>query len=472
MNELVGWFSGTFGILEAVIIAYFLILNAFYLFLAYLSGLELLNNMHSLPYGGYDRIFSDSNTPGVSVLMPAYNEEVNVGISVKGILNLQYPRLEVVVINDGSTDKTLEVLQGEFRLVKASRAMHHALPTKNVRAVYRSLTHENLVVIDKENGGKADSLNAGINVSRNPYFLAIDADAVLEEDALLRVIRPVVEDPDRVVAVGGVVRIANGCEIKRARMETVHLPREVLPICQVVEYLRAFLASRMGFSRINGLLIISGAFGLFEKKSVLKVGGYRTDTVGEDMELVASLHELLREAGRDYRVVFICDPVCWTEAPATLKILSRQRRRWQRGLLEVLGFHKKMLFQPRYGVLGFFSFPFFLIFEGWGPVLEVAGYAALVFSLATGTIDSSFAIVFLSVSVAMGLILSLTSILLEELSFRRYPHWIQLARLVLWSVVENFFYRQMNTYFRIMGIIDYLRDEKGWGKMERRGIGA
>ncbi len=457
--------------INSLLLWYFLAVNACYLLLILLSAIELRAYLKRLRYGSYDLLFRDPRTPSLSVLMPAHNEARTIATSVRGVLNLNYPNFEVIVVNDGSSDETLEVLKSEFRLVEAPRSMEAGIPASRIRASYRSLTVPNLLVIDKENGGKADALNAGINASRTPYFCAVDADVILEEDALLRVMRPVLEDPESVVAVGGIVRVANGCEVAHARVLTPRLPARLLPLFQVVEYLRAFLGGRTGFSRINGLLIISGAFGVFSKKWAAAVGGYRTDTVGEDMELVCAMHELLREMRVDYRIVFIADPVCWTEVPASLRVLSSQRRRWQRGLLETLWRHRGMLLKPRYGILAFFSYPFFLLFEGLGPLIEGLGYASVVLSWALGRLDAAYGMAFLTLALLMGMLLNLCSLLLEEYAFRRYPRWLDIARLVACGVIENVGYHQLTLWLRCLGVWDFLCKRKGWGFMVRKGFG-
>ena len=469
---MIEWAHAFVETVNWLILGYFLCINAFYLGLLLLSGIELRDYLRRLSYGDYDLMLRDPHTPEVSVLMPAYNEAVNIAVSVRGVLNLNYPNFQVIVVNDGSQDETISALRAAFSLVETERVLSEALPTQKILAVYRSLTVPNLVVIDKENGGKADALNAGINASRTPYFCAVDADIILEEDALLRVMRPVLDDPQRVVAVGGIVRVANGCKVKNSRIDRPLLPSRVLPMFQIVDYLRAFLGGRIGFSAINGLLIISGAFGVFSKKWALAAGGYRTDTVGEDMELVLSMHCLLREMKVDYRVVFIADPVCWTEVPDTVRILSRQRRRWQRGLLEALSLHRKMLFNARYGVLGVISYPFFYFFEGWGPLVETLGYVSVLLSWWYGWINTPFALAFLTMSVILGMLISLCAVLLEEFTFRKYPRWTDLARMAFYALIENFTYRQMNTLFRCLGLWDYLRKMKGWGDMKRTGLGG
>lgn len=456
---------------SALSLWYFLAINAAYFLLLALSALELRSYLRRLRYGSYDLLFRDPRMPEVSVVIPAYNEAAAIATSVRGALNLNYPSFEVIVVNDGSTDATLDALRRGFRLVRAERAMKPGLRTQEIRGVYRSLELPNLLVVDKANGGKSDALNAAINACRNPYFCAVDADVVLEEDALLRVMRPIVEDPERVVAVGGIVRVANGCEVANARVAGVRLPGAILPMLQVVEYLRAFLSGRTGFSGWNGLLIISGAFGVFSTKWAVAAGGYNTATVGEDMELVCAMHALLREMRQGYRIVFIADPVCWTLVPESLGILQSQRRRWQRGLLETLWSHRRMFLRPRYGLLAFFSFPFFVVFEGLGPLLEAAGYLSTAAAWALGAVSKDFVLAFFTLAVLAGMLLNLCAILLEECTFRRYPRWRDILRLLCYGLLEGFGYRQLTVFFRCQGLWDFLAKRKGWGPMRRPRFG-
>jgi len=317
--------------------------------------------------------------------------------------------------------------------------------------------------------GKADALNAGINVSRYPLFCAIDADSVLESDALLKVSRPFMDDPS-VVAVGGIIRIANDCVVERGRVTEVRLPRKRLPLFQIIEYLRAFLAARMGWSELNGLLIISGAFGLFRKDVVVACGGYNRNTVGEDMELVTRMHHYLLERGLPYRMVFVPDPVCWTEVPDTLRILGRQRNRWQRGLLDTVIIHRRMFLNPRYKQVGLLAMPFFAQFELFGPLVEFSGYIIIPLSALFGLLNLDTFFLFLVVAFVYGVFFSVGAVLLEEISFRRYPRPADLVRLLLHALFENFGYRQLTVWWRVKALWDYLRGEKGWGTMQRTGF--
>ena len=410
--------------------------------------------------------------PGISVIVPGYNEEATIAASVRSMLQLDYPEFEIVVVNDGSKDGTLEVLKREFGLQPFPEAYRIALPVQPVRGIYRSPMHPNLRVIDKANGGKADALNAGINAARHSLFCAVDADSVLQSDSLRRIVRPFMEDR-RIIACGGTVRIANGCRIAQGYLEAVGMPASWLARVQIVEYLRAFLFGRQGWSPINALLIVSGAFGLFRRQAVIEAGGYRTSTIGEDMELVVRMHRLSREGGHDYRVVCVHDPVCWTEAPETLGVLRSQRVRWQRGLLESLWLNRSLLFARRGGAVGWLAFPAMLVFEAAGPLIEVAGYGFMTGAFAMGWVSGAAFAGFMILAVGLGLMLSASSLLLEEMAFRIYPQLAQLRALLIAVLIENLGYRQLNSWWRLVGTWKWLRGRHGaWGDMKRKGVGT
>jgi cellulose synthase/poly-beta-1,6-N-acetylglucosamine synthase-like glycosyltransferase len=410
--------------------------------------------------------------PPVSVLVPAYNESLNVVQNVRSMLQLRYPQHEVVVINDGSTDDTLRQLVDGFGMYAIARDFDERLPAQPVRAIYESPDYPGLVVVDKQNGGKGDALNAGINLSRYPLFCAIDADSILEEDALVRVARPFHEHPETMVAAGGTVRIANGSDLREGRIVDVRLARGLLPRIQAVEYLRAFLFGRMGWTSLGALLVISGAFGLFEKRAVVDAGGYCTDTVGEDMELVIRLHRTLRESGRPYRIGFVPEPVCWTEAPATLGVLRRQRERWQRGLIDSLWRHRSMIGHGRYGTVGLLAMPAYALFEALSPLIELLGYVIVPIAYALGMLDESFMLAFLSAAVLYAVGVSIGAVLLDDLTFRRYPSLAQMLSLISAGVVEAVAFRPLCAVWRVIAFWKHFRRDRSWGRMERQGIAA
>ncbi len=455
-----------FVVFQWLFLAYFVALNGTYFMLNLVALLAIRRDSPARLAARLPQ-YASGLEPPISVLAPAYNEAATIATSVRSMLSLDYPAFEVIVINDGSKDATLQVLKDEFGLVEFPEAYRIALPVATVHTIYRSPTHPNLRVVDKANGGKADALNAGINASRHPLFCAVDADSILQSDSLRRVVRPFLEDAS-VIASGGTVRIANGCRVTSGFLESVGMPRSWLARVQIVEYLRAFLFGRVGWSPLNALLIVSGAFGVFKRSAVVEAGGYRVATIGEDMELIVRLHLYHRTARRPYRIVFLADPVCWTEAPESLKVLKNQRKRWQRGLLESLWANRALLFHRRGGAVGWLAFPAMLLFEALGPVVEVVGIVLLLSGAAAGVVPWAACLTFLLLAVGLALTLSAMALLLEEISFHIYPRLGHLASLCGAMLVENLGYRQLTLCWRIVGTFEWLRGRPGqWGEMTR-----
>ena len=454
------------------ILLFFFAINSYYLLLTVAGFWRTMRVVREVRRPDQRRLLRSPLTPPISVLAPAFNEEANVVDNVRSLLMLDYPLFEVVLVNDGSGDQTLGRLVDAFDLRRSARSFERSLHCKPIRGVYDSPTYPNLVVVDKENGGKGDALNAGLNLSLYPLFCAIDADSILEPDALLRLVRPFVDAPGITIAAGGVVRVANGCEIHGGRVHGVRLPRRALPLIQIVEYLRAFLFGRMGWSTGNSLLVISGAFGLFEKRAAVLAGGYAVDSVGEDMELVVRMHRYRRERREPYRIGFVPDPICWTEVPVSLRVLRRQRTRWQRGLIDTLVRHRAMIGRPRYGSVGLLSLPGFVVFEMLSPLIELSGYILMPIIWALGLLSPAGAWIFFVLAIMYMVLVSAFAVLLEDLAFRRYPSVLDLARLLVGAVLENFGFRQLTVWWRVRAFWEYFRGDLSWGAMERKGMGA
>jgi len=463
------WFWGGISVFNLLILVYFLLLNGSYILLAVLALKELHRHRSRMKSVDVVELSTQAGAIAVTLIAPAYNEESTAVESVRSLLTLEYQAYEILVVNDGSRDATLDRLREAYDLEEVPRAPLARLPTARIRGVLRSRIHDNLWVIDKENGGKADALNAGLSYCQTPLFCAMDADSLLERDALARVVRPFLEDA-RTVAVGGMLRVANGCTLRHGQVTEIGLPRNLLAQFQVMEYLRAFLAGRMGWDALNASLIISGAFGVFRRAEAVEVGGYATDTVGEDMELVVRLHRYLRERGRPYRIGFVPDPVAWTEVPEGFRSLGRQRDRWQRGLLQSLFRHRVMLLNPRYGRVGTVAYPYFFFLEGLGPLLEIVGYGSVLLAVLAGRVSFAFISAFLGVAVLLGVVLSVLAVVMEELNFRRYPRFGQIAWLFVIALLENLGYRQLNAWWRFRGTISAVRRKAGWGEMKRKGF--
>jgi cellulose synthase/poly-beta-1,6-N-acetylglucosamine synthase-like glycosyltransferase len=454
------------------VLAYFLLLNSSYLLLIAVASLDVARWLRRFSFAGHDDIFANPLTPGVSVLVPAYNEELSIVASVDALLALKYPEFEVVVVDDGSTDATFERLRQAFDLRQVERVIPAEVPTLGrILSTHAPASGGPLLVVRKENmGRRSDPINVAINAARQPLICVVDADSLLEEESLLRVVKPFIDDP-RVVATGGVIRAANGSRVERGRVVDATMPRRWIERVQVLEYLRSFLLGRTGWSRLGALLIISGAFGVFRREVVVEVGGLDLGTIGEDAELVARIHRHLRSQGRDYRVAFVAEPVCWTEVPHSRAVLARQRRRWSQGLGEVLWTHRRMMFNPRYGRIGLVTFPYYLVFELFGPLVELAGIPVVAIGFAFGLVDLPFALLFAAVAFGYGMFVSLSALAVEEFSFHRYHRWRDLGAAVLAAAVENVGYRQLHSWWRLQGLWRFVRgQEASWGVMTRAGF--
>lgn len=468
LRALVVWLM---DVTSVPVLVYFVLINTSYLLLIVLGGLE---------FRGYLRgrkttvdTLGGELTPGVSLLVPAYNEEAGIVTSVKALLSLRYPRHEVVVVDDGSSDGTLARLTEAFDLVEVPRDVPRDVPVRaRVRAVYVPRDgRTRLVVAAKENSGRSEALNLGVNLAGEPLVAMIDADSVLEPDALLRVAKPFADDPTRVVATGGTIRPVNGCRVVAGRIIDVRAPRTWLPRIQLVEYLRAYLVGRTGWSRLRSLILISGAFGLFRRDVLVDVGGLDPDSIGEDFELVLRIHRRMRDAGTDYRVEFVPEPVSWTEVPSSLGVLRNQRRRWHRGLWETLWQYRGMLFRRRYGRIGFVALPYYWVFELVAPLLEVYGIVVVPIALLLDVINVPFALLFLAVAYGYAILVTLAAMVFEEWAFHRHERWRDLGVSLLASVVENVGYRQLTVLWRLEGWWASLRGKQQvWGVMTRTGF--
>ncbi len=452
------------------ILGYFLAFHLTHLALILRAFFSIRGYLDAVRTDRLDTAFETSHYKPMTLICPAFNEEAGVVPSVNSLISLRYPEFQVVVVNDGSQDATLARLIAAFKLKPSHRVLRELLPTKEVLGIYESAYVPNLVVVDKANGGKADALNCGINLARYPLVCCMDGDSLLENDSLLRIARPFMDSPD-LVASGGVIRPLNGCKVTPMGIRGIHLPDSWLARFQIVEYLRAFLFGRVGLASLDTLFIVSGAFGVFRKDLLVKAGGFETATIGEDFELVIRLHRFLRDEKQPYHMTLVPDPVCWTEVPEDFKGLRRQRNRWQRGLLEALWQHRRMWFNPKYGRVGLFSMPYFLFFEALAPVIEVTGYAMFAWSVWHHSINTPFAILFIYVALLLGVLNSVVSIVLQEISGHRYQGFKDWFILLITAVAENFGYRQLTVWWRLLGTLDWIRGKSHWGHMTRKGIG-
>lgn len=446
-----------------------------YLLLAIISAVALRNYLRKNSFIDYNNIILAPITPSVSVIAPAYNEERSIVDNIRALLALYYSNFEVIVVNDGSKDKTLQTVVEAFDLEKVNYYFDYRIPCERIRGVYKSKNRsfKKLTFIDKVNGGKSDALNAGINISKSQLICCIDVDSIMEPDALLKMVKPFMEETDKkVIGTGGVIRIVNSCEVENGQIKRIHLPKKFLPRVQVLEYTRAFLMARMAWGKMNGLLLISGALGMFDKETVIKCGGYSTTTVGEDMELVVRMRRFMTENKQKYKVVYIPDPLVWTEVPGTLKILGRQRNRWTRGTMETLFRHKILFLNPRYGIFGLLGYTYWFFFEWLAPVIEFLGLVYFALLVIFGQPNWSFFLLLLAFVYTYALALSTYAILFEEMTFHKYEKRREVLKLFLTAVIEPIVYHPLTVFWAIRGNIDYIRGVRSWGKMERVGFNS
>ena len=462
-----------FDFLTYGIFLYSVMLLLSYLFIGIYSIGETKKHIRKNGFTDYRILATSVHAPTVSILAPAFNEGLNIVENVRSLLSIYYVNLEVIIINDGSMDDSLEQLINSYELEKIDFFINEQLPTKKIRGIYKSRNaiYHKLIVVDKENGGKADALNVGINISSNKYLVCIDVDCVLEQDALLKMVKPFLEQTNkRIIATGGVVRIANSCIIEEGRLVKVNLANDYLPQIQILEYIRAFILGRMAWARLDGLMLISGAFGAFDKEIVIKSGGYNHKTVGEDMELVVRMRRYMEERGEEYLVTYIPDPLCWTEAPSTYNVLGRQRNRWLRGTYETLSFHRIMFFNPKYGLLGMLSYPYWFFFELCAPVIEFFGFIFFLFLAFFGILNWGFFAAYFIFIVCFGYLYSCFAILMEVITFNQYKRRIDILRLMLTGLTEPFFFHPFVVWSGIKGFIDLIKKKNAWGEMTRKGL--
>ncbi len=449
-----------------------IILFGSYLILGIFSAIALRKYLRKNSYVNFNSLMLSPLSPKISIIAPAFNESKTIIDNVRTLLSLYYNNFEVVLVNDGSTDDTFEKIKHEYELTRVNYYFDYRIPCERIRGVYKSKnpSFNRLTVIDKNNGGKADSLNAGINICKSSLFVSVDADSIIEPDSILKLVKPFLEEKDRkVIGAGGVIRIVNSCDVESGHIREIHLPRQILPRLQVLDYTRAFLLGRMAWSQLDGLMLISGAMGIFDRETVIKAGGYSIKTVGEDMELVLRMRRKMAEENVKYEVTYIPDPLCWTEVPSDFKSMRKQRTRWTRGLVESLRAHRKMFFNPRYGRLGLLGYPYWFFFEWLAPLIAFSGFLYTIYLILLHSINWPLYLLLFLFVYTFAVSLSTWAVLFEEVTFHKYKKKRDVLKLFAAALVEPFFY-PMHTYFAVRGNIEALRGKKGWGSAKRSGF--
>jgi cellulose synthase/poly-beta-1,6-N-acetylglucosamine synthase-like glycosyltransferase len=455
-------------------------LNAFFLYYMFIYAivffistifaiLNLNEDKRNKMYLNELSLKSTDNYVPVSILVPAYNEEETICDCVESLSYVDYPEYEIIVIDDGSNDDTSNKLINKFELKKVPRPIRRLVKCKNEQFIYEGYIKDGikLILVKKENGGKADALNMGINVSKYPLFISLDADSILQRDSISNIVMPFMED-DTTIAVGGSIKVANQVVLDKGKVIKVMPPKKILTIFQTIEYYRVFLTTRVWFNSFNGNLIISGAFGLFKKNAVLNVGGYDTDTVGEDMDLVVKLHSFYRKNKIKYKIKYEYKAICWSQVPEKLKDLKGQRRRWHIGLITSLNSHRYIFLNPKYGLVGIFSFLYFVVYEMFSCIIDVFGLIIILISYFSGLLNLKFLITFLFIYIFYSIIISLTAIILENYMFKYILKLSTLLKLMLFAFLESFGYRQLCSWYRITGFIGYRKKKYQWNKISRK----
>ena len=482
---------------ENVIFVYGFALLGLYALLAILSYIGIRRFQKNNTYVDYTKILQSPFAPGISIIAPAFNEGITIIQNVRSLLTLNYPRYEVIIINDGSTDDTLEKLVNEFELIEVDFAYNPRIQTQLVKRIFKSQNsaYDKLLVVDKVNGKcKADGANVGINASVFDYFLCTDVDCIIEKDTLLKMIKPfideqnstikligkpceecgfqhIVEDHQKVIATGATLRVANSCEIDEGVITRIRPPKKLIPRFQELEYIRSYVLGKMGWSMINCVPNISGGLGLFDKDIAIKAGGYDHKSFAEDMDIMTRMCTYMIDNGKKYAVRYIPTTQCWTEGPPNLKIFSRQRTRWGRGLAQIMKIHKKVILNPKYGRLGLVVFPYNLFFEFLAPIIEFTGILYYIYIIITGQINWQYALVLLLFVYVYSVMISTFAILWDQLTYRYYKTWKEVIGLSLMAFLEPFIYHPLIVFFALRGYVFFLFGTKQkWGDMQRQGF--
>lgn len=471
MENIGGWIAFIF---EYAIFYYGICLMLSYLILVFFSIIEINKYNHRNRFINYSPLLNSEHIPGISIIAPAFNEALTIINGVHTLLSLSYPKFEVIVVNDGSTDDSLQQLIEEYDLVESNFFYDIAIQTYPIKAIYKSSNpvYSKLTVVDKENGqSKADACNAGINVSSYPLFLGTDIDCILHKETLLKMVKPFIEEKTRVIAAGAVIRASNSCEVDNGYLKKIHVSSQYLPLFQELEYIRAFLLGRMAWSKINGLMLVSGAIGLFDKEIALAAGGYDNTSLGEDMELIARMRIWMHDNNQKYLVKYIPESLCWTEVPSTIKILARQRTRWTQGLAQTLWIHKRAFLNSKYKVFGLLTYPYWIFFEWMAPFIEAGGILYYIYLIITGQLTWEYAIVLFLFIYSFSVMITLIAILWDDLVGMKYSSKRDVLKLCLGAIVEPFAYHPLVLFYSLRGNwFFFTRRKLAWGEMTRTGF--
>ncbi len=445
-----------------------------YCSLGILSYLETKKYYYNSSFLNKDILIKSNNAIGVSIIAPAYNEGKSIVENVKSLLSQEYPLFEVVIINDGSTDDTLEKLIQSFDLVKVDFFYQEKVKAHTVRGHYISTNpiYNKLIIVDKKNGkSKADASNAGLNSAKYPLFICTDVDCILRKDTIATLVKPFIESEKKVIATGAAIRISNSCEFKEGTLYKSNYPKNFFACFQELEYMRSFLYGRMAWSRLNGLLLVSGGLGMFDRETVIAIGGYKKEFLGEDMELIMRMRMYMHEKKEPFTIKYIPESLCWTEGPSDRKVFLRQRVRWSRGLAQNLYNYKKLIFNPKYGITSFIILPYYILCEFAVPILEVIGLFCIAMEIAFFGVNNSFLFIITIAVYLFYIFQTMISIYLDQLIYKQYSKLSDIFRLIAFVFLEPFLYHPFTLYASLKGYKNFIvKKEKVWGEMTRKGF--
>lgn len=463
------------NVFETTVFTYGMVLLVSYALLAICSLVAVRRWVMTDKYQNGEVLLTSPLAPGISVIAPAYNEGLTIIYNIRSLLTLKYARYEIIVVNDGSTDNSMEQLIKEFSLVAVDFAYNAKIQTRPVKKIYKSTdpAYARLMIIDKVNGkSKADAVNAGINAAAYDYFVCTDVDCILHENTIIELVKPVMKEKKRrVIATGATLRAANSNTFDQGVMVNVKAPRQTLARFQEVEYIRAFVLGKMGWTLLNCVPNVSGGLGLFDKEIAIRCGGYDHSSFGEDMELMTRMCRYAIDNKIDYAIRYIPKTLCWTEVPSTLKIFGRQRTRWARGLAQLMYAHIGMFMKPRYGRFGLVVFPYNFFFELLAPIIEGGGILFFIVMGILGFINWPTAIILLVFVYTYAIMITTLAILYDQITFRYYNSWKDILLLCMMPFFEFFIYHPLIVFFSLRGYYFFLTGKKsGWGEMQRRGF--
>ncbi len=440
-------------VIDLFILFYFLWLNSFYIVLLIATNPNLIRRLKEQRAQKSYQLFKLDVAPPVSIIIPCFNEEANILTPITAALNVDFPNAKIIIVDDDSSDKTLQVLIDTYQLVSIPPIFRPTLKTAPIKHYYQSKSHPNLMVIHKENGGREDSINAGINACTTPFFINIDADSIIEPDAVSKLFQHLLTEKD-IHAMGGILTIINGCVVEKGRVKEVRLPPSFLGSMQVIEYLKSFFFGRLGWNDLGGTPLISGGFGLFNKQTILDIGGFKQVLAG-DLDLTLAIHKSMRDQKKPYRIDYVFDSIVWTEVPQTYSSLAIQRKRWHCSIIEVCWRRRNMLFNPKYGIVGFIHFPYLFFGEGIGPLIESFGYIYILFCYFFGVLNLSFLWYFILIAWGVDMFLTIASLIMQQVFLKKYQSTKVLLKMVFLSLVENFTYRPITVWWRVLGFFRF-----------------